>query len=78
MDVGNAVHTANCMHHAHCDMVLFRVLCAVRTRLRSQWWFHCTLSFTSRGSNRLKHMGTLSWLNPETLQRVHTPCLANL
>ena len=31
------------LHHVHGDMVLFRVLCVIRTRLGSHWWFRCTL-----------------------------------
>jgi len=42
-DVANVVHTTSfTMLSAHGDMVLFRVLCAVRTRLRGRWWFRCT------------------------------------
>ena len=40
-----------------------RCMCAVRTRLRSWWWFRCTLSnnYLLRG-DRNHDMGVLSWL----------------
>ena len=45
--------------HCHGDMVLFRVLCAVRTLFWSHWWFRCTIIFVQifahRASNCLKH-----------------------
>jgi len=41
------VHTSE-LHHAHSDVVLFRVFCAVRTRLWSHLWFHCMLFFGYR------------------------------
>ena len=64
------------LHHAHGDMVPFRVLCAIRTQLRSCWWFRCTLFFASRASSHYEHdMGSLSWLNAETLKRAPTPPL---
>ena len=71
------------LHHAHGDVVPFRVLCAVRTRLQSRWWFHCTLLFVqlfaSRASSRCKQdMGALSWFNAETPERVPTPLFGRL
>ena len=68
---------------AHGDIVPFRVLCAVRTRLRSRWWFRCTLLFVrlfaSKASSSGKHdMGALSWLNVETLERAPTPLFGRL
>ena len=70
-------------HYAHRYIVPFRVLCAIRTRLRSHWWFHCTLFcvqlFASRASSRCKHdMGALSWLNVETVERTPTPLFGRL
>ena len=34
------------LHNAHGDMVPFRVLFAIRTWLRSCWWFFCMLLIT--------------------------------
>ena len=56
---------ANKLHNVHGDMVPFRVLCAVRTRLWSCWWFCCTWLFFQlfalRASSHCKYdMGTLS------------------
>ena len=60
------------LHHAHCDMMLFRVLCVIRTQLRSQWWFLCTLLFCPvicfKGIELLD-MGT----QPKYLKE-HPPC----
>ena len=58
------------LHRAHCELVLFRVLCAVRTRLWSQWWFYCTLLFVLliaqlfalRASNHWKHGYCKKWM----------------
>ena len=71
------------LHHAHGDVVPFRVLCAVRTRLRSRWWFRCTLLFVqlvaSRASSRCKQdMGALSWFNAETPERAPIPLFGRL
>ena len=72
-DVANVV--CHKLHHVHGDMVLFTVLCAIRTQLRSRWCFYCTLLFVqffpSKASSCGKHhMGALSWLNAETHERV--------
>ena len=76
MDEGNLVHMCCKLPHAHC-VQLFRVLCAVRTRLWSQWWFHVFIC--SRASNHGKHdMGALSMLNAETLKRVPSPLFGRL
>ena len=45
MNVDNAV-THHELHRAHCDI---RLLCAVRTQLRSCWWFRCRLLFCFEG-----------------------------
>ena len=70
------MHSPHELHHSHCDMVSFRVLCAVRTRRRSRWWFHCTLLFVQLFASRMSiDMGAHSWLNVWTLERVPTPLL---
>ena len=54
------------------------MLCAAVTRLQS--WLHCTLLFVaSRALSRCKHdIGTLPWLNAETLKEVPTPLFGRL
>ena len=64
-------------------IVPFRVLCAVRTRLWTLWWFRCTLFcvqlFASRALSRCKHdVGALSQLNAEIVERVPTPHFGRL
>ena len=61
------------------DVVLFRVLCVVRTLLQIRWWLHCALLFAqlfaSRASNCCKHdMGAFLWLKSiNTRKRAHPP-----
>ena len=43
------------LHHAHCEMVLFRVLCTVRTWHGSHWWFSCSYGLFSRPLSGCKH-----------------------
>ena len=58
-------------------MVPFRGLRAVRTRLWSHWWFHCTFLFVLRrhrvAVNMTWALGTLSWLNVKAFKRAPTP-----
>ena len=47
--------------HAHGDMVVFRVLCAIRTSMTLKPFLFVQL-FASKASCRCKHdMGVLSW-----------------
>ena len=61
-------------------IVPFRVLHAVRTRLRSWWWFRCThyYLFALRVSSRSKHdLVAHLLLNTKTLKKAPTPLLGS-
>ena len=82
-DVANVVSTASYTMFTITQVVRFRVLCAVWTRLWSCWWFRCTLFcvqlFASRALSHCKHdMGALSCLNAETIERAPTPLFGRL
>ena len=69
------------LHHAydHSECCVH----AVRTQLQSGWWLYCMLMFiqlfASRALSRCKHvLGTLLWLNAETLKRAPTSPLCKV
>ena len=68
------------LHYAHGNLVPFRMLCAIRTRLRSRWWFCCMLlSVNWMASSHCEHdMGALLWLNAEIFKRASTPLFSGL
>ena len=81
MDVANEVSIPKVVSRLTASysmlIVQFRVLCAVRTRLWSRWWFRCTSFcvqlFALRASGHCKHdVGTHLWLIAETVERVPT------
>ena len=57
MDVANAVAHHE-LHHAHGDMVPFRVLRAIRTWLWTRWWFQCMSNYSLQGFKGIELLQT--------------------
>ena len=59
--IGNVTSNPPLKIHAHGDMMPFKVLCAIRTRLSNGWWFHCMLLFVQLLASRSLSRCIATW-----------------
>ena len=73
-DVTNVVHYVNHTYHGHGDIMSFSVVsCYVTLKLLVALLLLFVQVFASKALSHCEHdIGTLSWLNAKTLERVPT------